>query len=101
MKHFFAKAIVCCAVALAAAYWLPAEETTVSSAKDFRRAVENNKYDVINISRDFSIDRSLSITRGIKIRSSSSSVKTISNKNSFTITVAAGAILELDRKSVV
>ena len=95
MKHFSAKAIVCCAVALAAAYWLPAEETTVSSAKDFRRAVENNRYDVINISRDFSIDRSLSITRDIKIRSSSSSVKTISNKNSFTITVAAGAILEL------
>ena len=96
MKHFSTKAIICCAVALAAAFGLSAAETTVSTAKEFRRAVENNSYDVIKISANFSIDRSLSITRGLKICSSSSSVKTISNNNSYTITVAAGAILELE-----
>ena len=73
--------------ALSAVLPLAAAETTVSSWSDFRKAVNDSRYDVIKVNNNFSLGRSISITRNLKIKSASSTIRTISNNNSYTFSI--------------
>jgi hypothetical protein len=76
---------------------LAAKEETVSSWINFRKAVTDSSVDVINVSGNFSLGRSISITRDLKIRSANANnIRTISNLNSYTFTISKGCMLELE-----
>lgn len=76
---------------------LAAKEETVSSWINFRKAVNDSTVDVINVSGNFSLGRSISITRDLKIKSANpANIKTISNNNSYTFTISRGCMLELE-----
>lgn len=96
MKKVQMKYVVLLISALSAVLPLAAEETTVTSWSEFRSAVKNSRYDVIKVNGSFSMRGSISITRDLKIKSASSTIRTISNNNSYTFTISRGCMLELE-----
>ena len=96
MKVVQVKYVLLLICALSAVLPLAAEEITVSSWSDFRKAVNDSRYDVIKVNNNFSLGRSVSIARNLKIKSASSTIRTISNNNSYTFTISRGCMLELE-----
>ena len=97
MKKVQMKYVVLLISALSAVLPLAAEEITVTSWSEFRSAVKNSRYDVINVNGSFSMRGSISITRDLKIKSANANnIRTISNNNSYTFTISRGCMLELE-----
>ena len=96
MKVVQVKYVLLLICALSAVLPLAAAETTVSSWSEFRKAVNDSSCDVIKVNYNFSLGRSVSITRNLKIKSATSTIRTISNNNSYTFTISRGCMLELE-----
>ena len=95
MKYFPVRSVFCCAIALVALLRLSAEEQSAGSWNEFRKHVRDSKCDVIKVTKDFSLGGSVAIPRNLTIYSDRSGIKTISNNNSYTITISPDCALDL------